>query len=243
MADRPRIACVFAHPDDETFCVGGIIAKYADRGAVIDVFCATNGGAGKAAGVPVSSRDELAALRRAEAKRAGEILGIASLEMPGYPDGQLSTVDASTLTGDIVAFIRRTRPVVVIGFGPEGAPTGHRDHAAMSRATMAAFFLAGLRTAYPAQGLEPFAPRRLYFHAWRFPLPDPRLQIESVPSTCAIDVREWKPRKEAAFQAHATQQGSAPAFYAGAFNDEEHLAFAAGEPQPQPMVDDLFAGL
>jgi LmbE family N-acetylglucosaminyl deacetylase len=52
-----RIACVFAHPDDETFCVGGTIAKYAAAGIRIDLFCATNGDAGKNSSVPVSSRE------------------------------------------------------------------------------------------------------------------------------------------------------------------------------------------
>ena len=56
-----RIGCVFAHPDDETFCVGGIVAKYAAAGVPVDLFCATNGDAGKSASVPVSSREELAA--------------------------------------------------------------------------------------------------------------------------------------------------------------------------------------
>src|SRR5947208_3256474 len=82
--------------------------------------------------------------------------------------------------------------------------------------------------------------RRLFYHAWEFPLPDPRLKLESVPATCAIDVRQWKERKDAAFKAHATQQGSAHAFYSSALKDVEHLAFAAGVPQPRPMMADLF---
>lgn len=244
MATRDaRIGCIFAHPDDETFCVGGILAKYAAAGVAIDLYCATYGDAGKSAGVPVSSREELAELRRKETYAAAEILGIGSIEFGGYSDGALDTADATRLTSDIVAFIRRTRPTVLIGFGPEGAPTGHRDHRALSRVTTAAFFLSGLRTAFPEQGLAPFAARRLFYHAWEFPLRDPRLTLESVPSTVAIDVREWKTQKDQAFQAHATQQGSADAFYSSALNDVEHLAFAAGAPQPLTPGDDIFDGL
>src|SRR4051812_9772248 len=142
---------------------------------------------------------------------ACRILGIGSVEMPGYADGALDKADATLLTRDIVSFIRRHRPDVVITFGPEGAPTGHRDHAAISRVATAAFFLGGLRTAFADQPEAAHAPQRLFYHAWEYPMPDPRLRIESVPPTCAIDVRQFRAIKEAAFKAHATQQGSAQA--------------------------------
>jgi len=187
-----RIACVFAHPDDETFCVGGIVAKYAAAGIPIDLFCATNGDAGKSASVPVSSREELAAIRQRELREAANILGIGTVEMPGYRDSELAQLDSSQLTGDIVAFIRRTRPTVVLTFGPEGAPTGHSDHRAVSRAATAAFFLAELPTAYPEQQLEPHRPSRLYYQAWKFPFPDPKLKLQSVPATAFIDVTQSK---------------------------------------------------
>jgi LmbE family N-acetylglucosaminyl deacetylase len=238
-----RIGLIFAHPDDETFCVGGIVAKYAASGATIDLFCATNGDAGKAAGVPVSSREELARIRQAETRTACDILGIRDITFGGYGDGQLEHADQTRLVGDIVGFIRRTTPDVILTFGPEGAPTGHRDHRAMSRAATAAFFLSGLKTAYPDEGVAPWTAQRLFYHAWAFPLPDPKLVIESVPFTCAIDVRAFRDAKDAAFKAHATQQGSAGAFYTAALKDVEELAFAAGRPQPSAIVDDLFAGL
>jgi LmbE family N-acetylglucosaminyl deacetylase len=239
----PRIGCIFAHPDDETFCVGGIIAKYASAGAEIDLYCATHGDAGKSASVPVSSREQLAQIRRKELDAAARILGIHSIEIGRYRDGELSQADLSQLVGDIVAFIRRLRPHVLLGFGPEGAPTGHRDHRTLSYATTAAFFLSQLGTAYPEQTLAPYRARRLYYHAWAYPMPDPKLKLEAVPTTALIDVRLWKDRKAAAFEAHATQRGSSHAFYSSALVDVEHLALAAGDAQPAPIVDDLFAGL
>jgi LmbE family N-acetylglucosaminyl deacetylase len=238
-----RIGLVFAHPDDETFCVGGIVAKYAATGVNTDLFCATDGDAGKAAGVPVASREQLASVRRHETQAAAQVLGIETIEFGGYPDGELERADQTKLVGDIVAFLRRHKPGIVIGFGPEGAPTGHRDHKAMARATLAAFFLAPLRSAYADDGLEPHSAQRLFFHAWDFPLGDPKLKLESVPSTCSIDVRGFRDRKEAAFKAHATQQGSSQAFYGAALVDFEQLAFGAGVPQPSPSISDVFDGL
>ena len=241
-----RIACVFAHPDDETFCVGGTIAKYAAAGVRTDLFCATNGDAGKNSSVPVSSREELAAIRIEETRAAARILGIASIEFPGYGDGTLHTVEPTGLIGDVVSFLRRTRPTIVIGFGPEGAPTGHRDHQAMSRVVTAAFFLSGLRTAYPQQitgGLEPYSAARLYYHAWQYPHRDPRLKLESVPATAKIDNRPWLDKKLAAFLEHKTQQHAYELFKGDVLLDYEFLALAAGAAQPSEIVDDLFAGL
>lgn len=240
---KPSIGCIFAHPDDETFCVGGIIAKYAAAGHEVHLWCATDGDAGKSAGVPVSSREELATLRRHELAGAAGILGITSIELGGYRDGELARADAATLVADLVGFIRRKRPTVVFTFGPEGAPTGHADHAALSRVATAAFFLAPLPTSHADQHLAPHRATRLFYHAWDFPLAEKRLKLESVPGTARIDVREWKDRKAAAFAAHATQQGSGGVFYSSAFHDVEVLAFAAGVPQPAPIVDDVFAGL
>jgi LmbE family N-acetylglucosaminyl deacetylase len=243
--DRPSIGCIFAHPDDETFCVGGIVAKYAAAGHEVHLWCATDGDAGKNAGVPVSSPEQLAALRRRELADAARILGISSVELGHYRDGELARADPTSLVADIVGFIRRRRPTVILTFGPEGAPTGHADHAATSRVATAAFFLSGLATSHPDQNLPPHHAARLYFHAWDFPLAEKRLKLESVPGvgTARIDVRAFKEKKSAAFAAHATQQGSSGVFFSSAFPDVEVLAFAAGVPQPAPIVDDVFAGL
>ena len=241
-----RIGAIFAHPDDETFCVGATIAKYADAGITTDLFCATDGDAGKNSGVPVSSREQLATLRRDEARSAASILGIASIEFAGYGDGALEQLDPAVLTASIVAFIRRQKPTIVLTFGPEGAPTGHRDHRAISRAATAAFFLAELRTAFPEQieqGLAPHRAARLFYHAWQYPHRNPSLRLESVPPTARIDARACRQRKLDAFMAHATQRYAYDLFVTDVLLDAEFFAFAAGTPQPRPGIDDLFDGL
>ncbi len=182
-------------------------------------------------------------MRRGELAEAAGILGITSVERGGYRDGELARADAATLIADLVGFIRRARPTVILTFGPEGAPTGHSDHAALSRVATAAFFLSGLDTSHPEQNLPPHRASRLFYHAWDFPLADKRLKLESVPGTARIDVRPWKDRKSTAFAAHVTQQGSTGVFFSSAFPDVEVLAFAAGVPQPSAIVDDVFAGL
>ena len=240
-----RLGCVFAHPDDETFTAAGTIAKLARAGNRIDLFCATDGDAGRTSGILVSSRAELATLRRAELTAAAAILGIASLSTPGHGDGVLKEVDPDRLIGEIVLFVRRYRPDVLVTFGPEGAPTQHRDHRAISRAATAAFFLAGLPTEYPDQlrEAEPHAPSRLYYTAWDPPATGSELMAESVPVTCRVPVSQYLGVKREAFLAHATQRQHQRRFEELTMLPAERFAFAAGLPQPRSVTEDLFEGL
>jgi LmbE family N-acetylglucosaminyl deacetylase len=241
-----RIACVFAHPDDETFAVGGTLAHYAATGVGCDLFCATDGDAGRSSGVAVSSRAELASLRRDELRAAARALNIDTIVFAGHPDGALGQVDQQQLIGEIVRFLRSVRPSVVLSFGPEGAPTGHRDHRAVSRAATAAFFLSGLATEYPdqlSQDLEPYRPSRLFYVAWRPPPPEAALKLLSVPATAAISITERHQQKLAAFMAHTTQRDHYDRFVELGLTEFEYYALAAGVAQPQAMISDLFEGL
>lgn len=240
-----RLACVFAHPDDETFSSGGTIAKLAAADVRIDLFCATDGDAGKSSGVPVLSRAELGARRRVELAAAARVLGIASLSTPGHGDGVLREIDPDRLVGEIVFFLRRYRPDVVLTFGPEGAPTQHRDHRAISRTATAAFFLAGLPTEYADQlrEVEPYAPARLYYCAWDAPAPGAELKALSLSATCCVDVSAFLGLKREAFLAHATQRQHESRFEELAMKPIERFALAAGTAQLRDVTDDLFDGL
>lgn len=240
-----RLACIFAHPDDETFATGGLLAKSADEGIEIALFCATNGDAGRNSDLPISSREELGAIRRNEVISAARFLGVRWMALPGYHDGTLASIETDQLVGDIVLALRRWRPHVVVTFGPEGAPTGHRDHRAISRATTAAFFLAGLKTELPEQlgELSPHRPQRLYYAAWRGGKGPRDPQLHSVPPTARIDVRSYLGEQKAAFLLHATQRVHLATFERDAFTRYEYFALAAGTPQREPMVEDLFDGL
>lgn len=235
------LALVFAHPDDETFATGGTLARYAAAGVPWDLFCATDGDAGKSS-VPVASREELGALRRNELWLAARQLGVRDVACAGHPDGALGGVDFDRLAGEIVAFLRRVRPAVVLTFGPEGAPTGHRDHKAISRAATAAFFLSGVRTAYPDAGAA-HAPRRLYYVTWPTPAPGAELQLEGLPAAAVIDVRDFLPAKREAFLLHATQRQHEARFTELGMTETERYALASGAAQPRAVVEDLFEGL
>jgi LmbE family N-acetylglucosaminyl deacetylase len=203
-----RLTAVFAHPDDETFATGGTIARFASEGVHCSLYCATDGDAGRSSGIPASSPAELGALRRAELRAACDVLGIRTVVSGGHPDGALQDVNPDVVMAEIVALLRRERPEVVITFGPEGAPTRHRDHRAISRLATAAFLLAGTTTAFPEQladGLAPHRPRELWYSTWQKPAPGDDPSTEGQPIDITLDVAEWLPVKSAAFETHRTQ--------------------------------------
>ena len=239
-----RITALFAHPDDETFATGGTLARYAEEGVRCSLYSATDGDAGRSSGIPVSSRAELGALRRQELRDACATLGVAALAFGGHPDGALASVDADVVIGEMVRLLRRERPDVVLTFGPEGAPTRHRDHKAVSRLATAAFHLAGTCTAFPeqlAEGLTPHRAARLCYVTWPKPEPGAELATEGQPIHVVIPVREWRARKVAAFEMHRTQHEHRAHFERLALPDDECYFVASGTPVPAGAAD-LFAG-
>jgi LmbE family N-acetylglucosaminyl deacetylase len=224
-----RLTAVFAHPDDETFATGGTIARYASEGVHCSLYCATDGDAGRSSGIPVSSPAELGRVRRAELRAACDLLGIRTLVSGGHPDGALQEVDPDVVMGEIVVLLRRERPDVVITFGPEGAPTRHRDHRAISRLATAAFLLAGTTTAFPEQlaaGLAPHRPRELWYSTWQTPAPGDDPSTEGQPIDITLDVTRWLPVKSAAFEAHRSQHVHRASFERLAMRNNEYYFVA-----------------
>lgn len=160
----PRILGVFAHPDDETFCAGGTMAKYAAAGAEVMVVSATRGEAGQIRDARAATRRTLGRVREREMHEACARLGVQQALCLDYGDGTLKDVDQEMLTRDIVQIIRGFRPDVVTTFGEDGA-CGHPDHVAISKATTAACARSGEAAYFPEQlwaGLAPHEPTRLY---------------------------------------------------------------------------------
>ena len=239
------LTAVFAHPDDETFAVGGTLARYADDGVRCSLYCATDGDAGQSSGIPVSSPGDLAALRRGELRAACRLLGVTALERGGHPDGALASADPEIVMAEIVRLLRRERPAIVLTFGPEGAPTGHRDHRAICRLATSAVLLADTTTAYPEQladGLAPHRADRLCYVTWPDPPPGFDPDTQGQPIDISVRVREWLPRKQEAFEVHRTQHQHRAHFERLALVDTEHFFVAVGVPVPAGTTD-LFAGL
>jgi LmbE family N-acetylglucosaminyl deacetylase len=185
------------------------------------------------------------AVRRAELRAACDVLGVSELVCGGHPDGALASVDADTVIGEMVGMLRRERPDVVVTFGPEGAPTGHRDHKAISRLATSAFLLSGVATAFPEQlstGLLLHRPARLCYVTWPLPAPGTELATEGQPIDIRVPVRDCLGRKIAAFEMHRTQHAHRASFDRLALTETEYFFVASGAPVVDG-ADDLFAAL
>lgn len=165
---RPRLLAVFAHPDDETFCAGGTLAKHVAAGWEVMVVSATRGEAGQIRDPEAATRRTLGQVREREFYAACQRLGIRHARVLDYRDGTLHAVNPYELTGAVVGIIRAFRPKVVITFGPDGA-YGHPDHIAIGAATTRAFEQAGSTQHYPEQlavGRSVHQPAQLYHSAF-----------------------------------------------------------------------------
>src|SRR5438270_1551496 len=80
-----RLLGVFAHPDDETFGVGGTLALYARQGVGTHVVCATRGEVGEAP-EDLKGFASKAEMRMDELQCAARILGLSSVRYLGYRD-------------------------------------------------------------------------------------------------------------------------------------------------------------
>ena len=129
-----RMMGVFAHPDDEVFCAGGMLAQWAEAGHETMIVSATRGEAGQIQDAHAATRRTLGTVREEELRAACAQLGVRHVECLDYRDGMLQEVDEETLASDIAAYIREFAPEIVVTFGPDGG-YGHPDHIAISKAT------------------------------------------------------------------------------------------------------------
>ena len=169
----PTFLAVLAHPDDETFGMGGTLALYARRGYSVYLVCATRGEVGTVDPEYLRNFHSIAELREAELRCAAEHLGIKEVYfldyrdsgMPGsaenkHPDAQVAhSVDE--VAAKVVRYIRQIRPDVVLTFDPIGGYR-HPDHIHIHQATVLAFNRAADAAFHPEDGVA-FKPRALYF--------------------------------------------------------------------------------
>ena len=132
-----RVLGVFAHPDDETMCAGGTLAKLAGDGADVRVVSLTRGGAGQIRDAAVATRATLESVRERELEAAGKELGLTETRCLAHSDGGLSDLAGDLLVDLAAGLLDELDPDVVITFGPDGF-SGHADHVAVGAAVTVA---------------------------------------------------------------------------------------------------------
>jgi N-acetylglucosamine malate deacetylase 2 len=134
-----RPLAVVAHPDDESFGLGAVLARFVAGDAAPTVLCFTHGEASTLHGVD----GDLRKLRAAELAEAADLLGLAGVELRGEADGGLSDVAPGHLTRAVLDLAHRTGADGLLAFDATGV-TGHPDHVAATAAAVDAGRLAGL---------------------------------------------------------------------------------------------------
>lgn len=197
---------IFAHPDDAGFGPSGTLSLSARDGADVHLVCVTCGGAG----VNVDGHKSLADVRELEEKAAAEVMGVSSLELFRYEDGQLCNEKYLEIANRVITYIRKmvTDPdsdVTLITFDPNGI-SGHIDHIVMAQVTTYVYLK--LRNELHIQLKyfcipESFVP--VANTGWLYmPKGRSESEIDEV-----INVREVKDQKIAAIRAHKTQANDA----------------------------------
>jgi N-acetyl-1-D-myo-inositol-2-amino-2-deoxy-alpha-D-glucopyranoside deacetylase len=155
---------VGAHPDDETFGLGGTLAQYAASGVRVYYVCATRGEAGIAAPEHLQGFASVGDMRWAELECAASELGLAGVFHLGYRDSgmhgtadnthpqALITAPIEQVAERILGIIRELKPQVVITHDPLGGYR-HPDHIALHNAVVKAFYICD----------GSYQPQRLYF--------------------------------------------------------------------------------
>ncbi len=173
-----KILAVLAHPDDETFGMGGTLAYYAHLGAQVDLICTTRGESGDVQPQYLEGYDSIADLRVAELKCAASILGIHEVVLLNYRDSGMAGSEANRhpealvntpidrVVSDIACHVRRLKPDVVLTHDPAGNYF-HPDHITTHQATALAFFSAGDAGFACSENLPAFQPEKLYFYTFQ----------------------------------------------------------------------------
>lgn len=206
MAERRGVLVLTAHPDDESFRCGGLLALLADRGVRVHVLAATRGEGGSCGDPPICAPEDLGAVREDELRCACRALGIEPPRFLDYRDETLAAVDEGRAVDRVVADMRGLEPEALITWPPDGL-SSHPDHVAVSRwATLAC-------ERAPVGGSA--APPALYHLAVPQSVAE-RLgltQLHATPDAeidVTLDVSTVWERKMAAIRCHRTQAGESP---------------------------------
>lgn len=169
------LLAVLAHPDDETFGMGGTLALYAQKGVNVHLICATRGEVGEIDQEYKEKIKSAACLRTQELRCAAEVLGIDQLHFLNYRDSGMPGADANNhpralaaqpvekVAEEVAHLMRKIKPDVVITFDPIGGYR-HPDHIAIQQAAVKAFEMASSDAFSDPEDLPPFQPEKLYFH-------------------------------------------------------------------------------
>lgn len=217
---RPTFLAFHAHPDDEAIFTGGTLTLARAAGWRTVVVFATGGELGAG---PGADHRTVAAARRREAERAGEILGVDAVEFLGFRDsgmagstdnrhpGCLAAADRAEAADRLALVLERYAVTALSSYDPRGV-YGHPDHVAVHRMARRLHRAGAVGELYEAtldpanlrtQRAELVGSGRLDGAAW----PEDTIERLGAPAgvPVALDVAEVLDTKRRSIAAHASQ--------------------------------------
>ncbi|MBW3624660.1 MAG: PIG-L family deacetylase [Armatimonadetes bacterium] len=195
MTENRRVLALFPHPDDmEILCAGTLIRLHA-LGYEIHVATMTPGDAGSATLPP----EEIAAIRREEARRGAEAVGAASYRCLEFRDLQIVFDNPSRRR--VTGFLREIDPFLVFTTPPSDYMF---DHEITSRLVRDACFNAPIRN-YDAEGdAEPSSGVPYLYYT--DPIEGVDLYGDPAPVTAIVGISMVIERKADALKCHDSQR-------------------------------------
>jgi LmbE family N-acetylglucosaminyl deacetylase len=194
--EPPRILAIHAHPDDVEFQCAGTLLLLRERGCPVTIATMTAGDCGSDELPP----EEIACIRREEARRAAEIVG-AEYVCLEFQDLSIAVDDDSRRR--VTEAVRRARPDVVLTAPPVDYMT---DHEATSRLVRDACFAAPARN-YATRQWDPAPPLPRIPHLYYVDAVEATdLFGHALPADFVVDVTRVFPRKRDAFACHESQR-------------------------------------
>ena len=129
-AEFQNIMVIVAHPDDAELGVGGSIACWVGKGALVRTVLCTNGDKGTKKNL---SPYQLAGLREAEQLAASKYLGVKETILLRHRDGELE--DDRAFRNQLAFLIRHHKPDTIVTHDPHRPYYQHPDHRAVGHAT------------------------------------------------------------------------------------------------------------
>jgi LmbE family N-acetylglucosaminyl deacetylase len=130
VAELGTVLGIWAHPDDEAYLSGGLMALARDNGQRVVCVTATRGERGTA-DPGTWPPDRLAEERTDELAHCLGILGVREHRFLNYRDGECAAADSVLAIARLAEIVDEVRPDTVLTFGPDGI-TGHSDHRTVS---------------------------------------------------------------------------------------------------------------
>ena len=224
---RLSILACYAHPDDEGFASGGLLAMLASAGARVTLVCATNGDVGEISDPILATPENLWQVRKQELRNAMDITGISDVRFLDYRDSGMDGTDdnrhpnaycnagADTVVDRLAEVIAEINPHVILTHDPTGG-YGHPDHKTMcAHTTIAAERASDPDAATPLLYYVCF-PRSVFQRWWQEMIDrgiEPPFAVDAIDSlgtpdeevTTTLDVSVWVETKLTSLACHRTQ--------------------------------------